>query len=223
MRKFTPIAAAVMMVAAAPAFAQAAPAAGAAAPATAPTGAAPAAGQTVFDTAGGEVGKITKVDAGNVVIATGTHEVALPVTSFATGPRGPIIAMTKVQLDAAAAGAAAEAKAKTAAAITAGASVKDTAGAAVGTIKSVDGQYALLDTTKVQVKLPITAFAAQGDGLVIAMTKAQIEAAAAGAGAGAKAKTAAAITAGASVKDTAGAAVGTIKSVDGQYALLDTT
>ncbi|MET0269765.1 MAG: hypothetical protein ABW173_04970 [Sphingomonas sp.] len=170
------------MFAAAPAFSQAAPAAGA------PAASAPSvsAGQTVYDTAGGEVGKVSKVDGGNAVIATGAHEVGLPLTSFASGEKGPIIAMTRDQLNAAAAGASAEAAAKTAASVTAGAAVKDTAGAEVGTIKSVEGQFALLDTTKVQVRLPLTAFAAQGGGLVVGMTKSQIEAAAAQAAPAAK-------------------------------------
>ena len=84
-------------------------------------------------------------------------------------------AMTRDQLDAAASSAAAAAAAK----ITAGAAVKDTAGGSVGTIKSIEGEFALLDTSAVQVKLPLTAFAASGDGVVVSMTKAQIEAAAA--------------------------------------------
>lgn len=173
MRKLIHLSAAALMLVAAPAFAQDAPAAGAAA-----ASGSVAAGQTVYDTAGGVVGKVDKVDGGVAVIATGKNNVGLPVTSFAAGPNGPILAMTRDQVDAAAAGAAADAAAKTAAAITAGAVVKDTAGAAVGTIKSVEGEYALLDTSKVQVKLPLTAFASQPDGLVVGMTKAQIEAAA---------------------------------------------
>lgn len=170
MRNFGTFIAAAMMLATAPAFAQGAPAAGAAAPT-----AAPAAGQTVFDTAGGEVGKISKVEGGVAVVATGKNDVGLPLTSFAMGDKGPVIAMTRDQLDAAASSAAAAAAAK----ITAGAMVKDTAGGSVGTIKSIEGEFALVDTSAVQVKLPLTAFAANGDGVVVSMTKAQIEAAAA--------------------------------------------
>ena len=186
MRNFTPLAAAALMIVGAPALAQQTPATAPAGTATAAAGAtaaatAPAAGQTVYDTAGGVVGKIDKVEGQVAVIATGKNNVGLPLTSFAMGPNGPVISMTKDQVDAAAAGAAATAAAKTAASITAGATVKDTSGASVGTIKSVEGQYALLDTTKVQVKLPLTAFAAQGDGLIVSMTKAEIESAAAAA------------------------------------------
>ena len=175
MRLFAPLAAATMMLVAAPAFAQAA-SAGAATPAVAPT-----AGQTVYDTAGGTVGKIDKIDGQVAVVATGKNSVGLPLTSFAMGANGPVISMTREQLDAAAASAAADAAAKSAAKIAAGASVSDTAGGPVGTIKSVEGEFALLDTSKVQVKLPLTAFAVKGDALVVGMTKTQIEAAAAAA------------------------------------------
>lgn len=179
MKTFSPIAVAALVLAATPAFAQDAAAAGAAgtAPAAAPAtpAAKPAAGQTVYDTAGGVVGTIEKIDGQVAVLATGKNNVGLPLTSFAMGDKGPVIAMTKDQVDAAAAGAAA----KVAASVTAGATVSDTSGGSVGTIKSVEGEYALLDTSKVQVKLPLTAFAAQGTGLVVGMTKAQIEAAAA--------------------------------------------
>ncbi len=182
MQKLTSLAAMALVAIATPAFAQDAAAPAGATTAAAPAGAAPAgkvaAGQTVYDTAGGVVGKIDKIDGQVAVLATGKNNVGLPLASFTVGPNGPIISMTKDQVDAAAAGAAANAAAKTAASITAGASVKDTAGAPVGTIKSVEGEYALLDTSKVQVKLPVTAFAAQGDGLVVSMTKVQIEAAA---------------------------------------------
>jgi preprotein translocase subunit YajC len=178
MRNSGSIFAAAMMFIAAPAFAQGAPAAGAA---TAPAGgatataAAPAAGQTVYDTAGGEVGKIDKIDGSVAVIATGKNSVGLPLTSFAMGDKGPVIAMTRDQLDAAASSAAASAAAK----IAAGAAVSDTAGGAVGTIKSIEGEFALLDTSAVQVKLPLSAFAVNGDKVVIGMTKTQVEAAAA--------------------------------------------
>jgi preprotein translocase subunit YajC len=172
MQTFNTLAAAALMLAAAPALAQA-PAAVTAAPA-----AAVAAGQTVHDTAGGVVGKIDKIEGQVAVVATGKNSVGLPLTSFAMGANGPIISMTRDQLDAAAASAAADAAAKDAAKITAGATVSDTAGGAVGTIKAVEGGFALLDTSAVQVKLPLASFAVKGDGLIVGMTKAQIEAAA---------------------------------------------
>jgi hypothetical protein len=64
----------------------------------------------------------------------------------------------------------------------ANASVFDQAGASVGTIESVDASGAVLSTGTVKVRVPVTAFAKGDKGLVIGMTKAQIEAAAKKAG-----------------------------------------
>ena len=55
-----------------------------------------------------------------------------------------------------------------------GATVKDTSGGTVGTIESVDGQYAVLATTKNKVRLPISSFGKGADGPVLAMTQAQV-------------------------------------------------
>jgi hypothetical protein len=65
--------------------------------------------------------------------------------------------------------------------VTAGATVKDTSGGTVGTIESVDGQYAVLATTKNKVRLPVTSFGKGADGPILAMTQAQVDAAAASA------------------------------------------
>jgi preprotein translocase subunit YajC len=107
-------------------------------------------------------------------------------------------------------------------ALAAGAKVLDTSGGTVGTIDSIDGDYAVLATAKSKVRLPKTSFAMGPNGPVIAMTAAQIDAAAAQA---APAQTAAAATAakpnvaqGAAVADMQGGSVGTVASVDGQFA-----
>ena len=59
-----------------------------------------------------------------------------------------------------------------------GATVKDTNGGTVGTIESVDGQYAVLSTGKSKVRLPLTSFGKGAEGPVLAMTQAQVDAAA---------------------------------------------
>ncbi len=64
-----------------------------------------------------------------------------------------------------------------------GSTVKDTSGGTVGTIESVDGQYAVLATTKNKVRLPISSFGKGADGPILAMTQAQVDAAAASAAA----------------------------------------
>lgn len=142
--------------------------------ASAPASATPTAGATVYDSQGGTVGTIASVSGTTATIDTGKNKVALPFSSFAAGDKGPMIAMTRDQVDQAAAGA----KATAAASVTAGASVKGPKGEPVGTIKSVDAQYAVLDTGTKQAKLPLSAFATTDSGLVIGMTKAQLEAAA---------------------------------------------
>jgi preprotein translocase subunit YajC len=133
----------------------------------------------------------------------------------ATAPGGPASSATPATGPA---GAAAPATAP-AAALAAGAKVLDTSGGAVGTIDSIDGDYAVLATTKSKVRLPKTSFAMGPNGLVIAMTAAQIDAAAAQA-APAQAATAVkpTVAQGAAVADMQGGSVGTVAAVDGQFA-----
>ena len=90
-----------------------APQAGAAAPAAgAATAAAPTVGATVVDTQGNTVGTIASTDGTNAVVDTGTVKAAVPLSSFGTGPKGPTLAMTKAELEAAAGQGAAQAAAQ---------------------------------------------------------------------------------------------------------------
>lgn len=68
--------------------------------------------------------------------------------------------------------------AATSADVQAGAQVRDQNGAPVGTIESVEGEAAVLSTGAVRAEIPISSFGKDSQGLVIAMTRAQIEAAA---------------------------------------------
>ena len=151
---------------------------------TATTAAArPTVGATVYDTTGNVVGTVDSVNGDVAVVATGKNKVGIPLTSFGKGDKGPLLAMTRDQLDQAAAGA----KAQQAASVTQGATVMDSQGVTIGTVKSVDSQYALVDMQGTEVKLPLSAFATRDNGLMLGMTKAQLEAAAkpaAGANAG---------------------------------------
>jgi preprotein translocase subunit YajC len=56
-------------------------------------------GAKVFDTKGGEVGTIEEVKDAMVVISTGTAKATLANTAFARGSIGPVIAMTKAQVE----------------------------------------------------------------------------------------------------------------------------
>lgn len=126
--------------------------------------------------------------------------------------------------------AAATTPAPATASVTAGAAVVDTSGAAVGTIESVNGDLAVLATTKSKVSLPLASFAAGPKGLVISMTQAEVDAAAAGATAqqtaaataDAQAKASEQVVKGAQVSDTSGASVGTIEAVEGEFATVAT-
>jgi hypothetical protein len=146
------------------------------------TTAAPAAkvtvGATVSDPAGNPVGTIEQVTGDLAVLSTGAHKVSLPLTSFGVGEKGPIIAMTRAEVDAAAAGAAQSSKAEAAAQITQGATVTDTSGGTVGTIEKVEGDFATIATPNSKVRLPISAFGKGATGPVIALSAAELEAAA---------------------------------------------
>lgn len=61
--------------------------------------------------------------------------------------------------------------------LTAGAMVHDQAGGMVGTIETVDATGAVISTGTVRAKLPLASFGRNTHGLVVSMTKAQIEAA----------------------------------------------
>jgi Cu/Zn superoxide dismutase len=135
-------------------------------------------GAQVVDTAGNPVGTIEQVSADLAVLSTGTNKVSLPVASFGVGEKGPVLAMTRAEVDAAAAGAAASQKAEATAQITQGAQVTDTKGAPVGTIESVEGEFATVATTNSKVRLPLTAFGKGASGPVIAMSAAELDAAA---------------------------------------------
>ena len=164
-----------------------APAAGATATATANV----TTGATVYDTAGGVVGTIASTDGTNAVIDTGTVKAAVPVTSLGAGTNGPVLAMTKAQLDAAAGQQQAQASADFASKLVPGAAVYGTGGAQLGTIKSVDASGVTITTSAGEAKLPTNGFGPGPQGVTIGMTQAQLTAAiqAAGGGASASAST----------------------------------
>lgn len=161
---------------------------GTAATAAPASGGGVAQGATVYDPQGGTVGTVESVDGDFVVLATAKSKVRLPKTSFGTGAKGPVIAMTAAQLDQAAAQAAPTPSATAAASakpnVATGAQVTDTQGGAVGTIAEVDAQFATVTlTTGGKVRLPVTAFGAGANNtLRVAMSAAQLSAAASAAG-----------------------------------------
>jgi hypothetical protein len=154
-----------------PAFAQATqPAPAAAAPAT--TGADVTAGAAVFDANGNPVGTIESVNGANAVLSTGTVKAAVPVASFAKGPKGLVVGITKADLEAQVAAATKPTN------IAAGMTVNGPGGVAVGKVDAVSGDLVTVATANSKVQLPKTAFAQSQSGLVIGMTAEQLDAAA---------------------------------------------
>jgi len=139
----------------------------------APAFAAVTVGTTVKDTAGAIVGTVASAADGNIVVDTGKNKVTIPETSFTTTPDGLLLAMTKVQLDTAYETAVAEQKAKLAAAVTPGASLRGSQGGVLGTITKVDGEFVMVKGEAGQARIPAANLTLQSDGLHFDMTAAQ--------------------------------------------------
>jgi hypothetical protein len=195
--KYLVLALAGSVAMASPAFAQASSA----------TGGAPAAsvvtvGASVVDTKGQPVGTIESVSGANAVLSTGTAKAAIPVASFAKGPNGLVIGISKADLEAQVAQATKPTD------ITVGMAVSGPKGSPVGKVEAVSGDMVTVATATTRAQLPKAAFAKGQNGLVIGMTADQLNAAAA-------AKTPTEIAAGMAVSGPQGAPVGTVDSVAG--------
>ncbi len=134
-------------------------------------------GDTIYDTSGGEIGKVTTMSGTSAVIDTGSHKVAIPANSFGVGTKGPVLAATKAQVDAFGQQADDAAKAALAAAMKPGTTVTGANGATLGTVKAIEAGLVEINTPKGPVKLPETAFVAEGTVLKIGMTAAEFDAA----------------------------------------------
>src|SRR3569623_810496 len=91
-------------------------------------------GATIYDPSGGVVGTIDSVLGDIVVVSTGTSKASLAKSAFGTGPKGPIVALTKAQLDAAAAQAATSATAALRTKLVVGAPLRGASGTVIGTV-----------------------------------------------------------------------------------------
>ncbi|HST36082.1 MAG TPA: hypothetical protein VLK25_05585 [Allosphingosinicella sp.] len=86
-------------------------------------------------------------------------------------------ATAQTQTQAGAAMPAGQTTLATAADVQTGVQVRDTTGGLVGTIESVDASGAVVSTGTARAKIPVASFGRNGQGLVLSMTKAQLEAA----------------------------------------------
>src|SRR3954470_11069998 len=122
----------------------------------APAGATMTVGMSVKDTAGGDVGTVTKVEPGFVTVKTDKHEARLPAASFTPHQGTLVFAMTRDQLNAEIEKSLAAAQTK----IAAGAAVSDASGGAVGTITAVDAQWVTVKLVSgTELRLPRSAVA----------------------------------------------------------------
>lgn len=106
---------------------------------------------------------------------------------------------------------------------TAGATIYDSAGAAVGTVDQVTPQAVVVNVDGAKVSLPPASIGSGPQGLRIALTRAEVVAAAQQAQAGARQQLQAQLTPGATVRGAGGAVVGTVKASDAEYVTLTTT
>lgn len=136
-----------------------------------------AVGGTVYDPEGGEVGTIESLVGGNVVISTGTNSATLGSNAFVQGPKGPVIGMTKAQLDAAVEEAAAKAQAAKDAALVPGAEVSSSDGVVIGTVDKIEGDNVFLKLADGAITLQKEHLNAGADGLKLFMTAAQFQSA----------------------------------------------
>jgi hypothetical protein len=128
------------------------------------------AGATVFDGSGGQVGTVEKISDGNAVLDTGSHKVLLPLSSFGRNERGPILSVTKAELDASAVKAEADAAAALREKLQLGVSVVGLQGSAVGTVKKIDGEFVELATSHGDARIPIKAIGQRPAGLFLSMS-----------------------------------------------------
>ena len=141
------------------------------------TAAAPelAVGGTVYDPEGGEVGTIEKIAGGNVVISTGKNSATLASNAFVQGPNGPVIGMTREQLDAAVEQAAAQAQAAKDAALVAGAEVRSSDGVVVGTVDKIEGDNVFVKLAEGAITLQEEHLTVDSSGLKLFMTAEQFQ------------------------------------------------
>jgi len=141
-----------------------------------------ATGATVYGPDGAEVGTVLEVTESYAVVDTGTNRASLALDSFGEGTTGPVIGFTKAELDAAVSEAADQAGAALTEALVAGATVHDSEGVVVGTVKEISAEgNVVIERETGPVSLATNQFALGEDGkLQLHFTIAQLEAAIAG-------------------------------------------
>ena len=134
-------------------------------------------GKKVLDPKEGEVGVVTAVKDGKVIVKTDRLEATLPATSFTFQQNKLYFGMTQAELNAGIERAAAEREAAIAASLQPGAPVKGMAGQTLGMIEQIDEEFAAikLPSGKI-VRIPRSGIAGSPTGAVAGVTAEQLEA-----------------------------------------------
>ena len=134
-----------------------------------------AVGTQVTDAKGGPVGTVTAVNGDVVTVKTDKLEANLPKASFAPHEGKLLIGNTQAELNA----LVEKEKAAADASLVVGAPVKDSAGAAAGTIEAIDAEFVTIKLASGKaVRLPRTGIAGSANGAVVGATLADLEASA---------------------------------------------
>ena len=133
-------------------------------------------GAIVHDAKGGEVGTVQSVNESEAVISTGTTKITLGLSSFWWRPTGPTIAMSRTQLEAAAARVQQKGDDAVRSQLIAGAAVFDVEGNLAASVDHLEGDDVIVVVGLRKVKLPIGAFSKGDQGARIAITAADLNA-----------------------------------------------
>lgn len=130
------------------------------------------AGETVYDRSGGTVGTVASIKGDAVVIDTGTTKVTLGESSLRRRDGKLVLPMTRSVLEAESAKVQAGGDQAVAALMKPGSAFFDSAGAAVGTIVSVEGQSVVIEADGIKARLGLGAFDPGAKGASIRSTRA---------------------------------------------------
>ena len=144
------------------------------APAAAQATAGFAVGMQVTDVNGGRVGTVTGIQGENLMIRTDRHDALLPKASFTPAEGKLLFGMTAAELNAEIDNSLASA----AASVVVGATVKGTAGTAVGTLEALDAETATIKLASGKsIRVQRSGIRGDADGSVlIGLTAEQMEA-----------------------------------------------
>ena len=138
----------------------------------------PEVGATVYGPEGNTVGTIEAMQDGVVVVNTGTYTAPVPANAFGEGPEGPIVSVTKDQLNAMMAEQEKQMAAARDASLIGNATVLTADGVEIGTVTSIDGDNAIVTLEDGPVSLMRDQFATNETGaLIVLATKDQLMAA----------------------------------------------